>query len=141
MLGKSRAFSTYSVKDLGEAKRFYQDKLGLEVNDGPMGLTIKTAGPEIFLYEKSNHAPASFTVLNFPVDDIDAVVSGLKDKGVEFESYDDDMIKTDENNIARGKKSGEGPDIAWFKDPAGNVLAILCNQVLPAAFDSNSFPD
>ena len=125
MLETAKAFSTFSVDDTAAAKKFYADTLGLKVEDGPMGLTLKTAGNEVFIYQKDDHTPASFTVLNFPVADLDATVQQLKDKGVEFEHYDSGMVRTDEKGIARGKASGDGPDIAWFKDTAGNVLSVL----------------
>jgi hypothetical protein len=88
-----------------------------------LGLKI-SGGGAVFIYPKSNHEPATFTVLNFPVEDIDKAVDQLKAKGVIFESYGGE-IKTDEKGIFRGGKSGQGPNVAWFKDPAGNILSVV----------------
>ncbi len=121
----AKTFSSFSVNDLKAAKEFYSQTLGLKRNEQPEGLGINfDGGQSVFLYEKSDHQPATFTVLNFPVDDIQAAVDGLAARGVTFESYGDD-IPTDEKGIFRGKKSGHGPDIAWFKDPAGNILSVI----------------
>jgi len=121
MLKTTSAFSSYSVPDIDQARRFYHDTLGLEVSDGEMGtLELQLGDAHVLLYPKSNHEPASFTVLNFPVDDIDAEVERLRMLGVRFEHYEGD-IRTD----ARGIMRGPGPDIAWFKDPAGNILSLL----------------
>lgn len=127
MLGQSHAFSSFSVDDLAKAKEFYGQTLGLDVSEeGDMGLNLKLAGgSQVFIYPKPDHTPASFTVLNFPVDDIDAAVDELTGKGVKFEQYDMGEIKTDAKGIARTSNPEEGPNIAWFKDPAGNVLAVL----------------
>jgi predicted enzyme related to lactoylglutathione lyase len=126
MLKDSRAFSGFSVSDLGEAKEFYQNKLGLDVTDGAMGLQIKVAGGNpIFVYEKADHTPADYTILNFPVEDIDSEVDELTKNGVVFEVYDNMPGAQDEKGILRGKAANQGPDIAWFKDPAGNVLSVL----------------
>lgn len=116
------AFSGFSVKDLNEAQKFYGEVLGLDVDSGPMGMHIKIAGTNIFVYDKADHQPATFTILNFPVDDIDQAVKDLSAKGVKFEHYDG---LTDETGVARGITQKMGPDIAWFKDPAGNILAVL----------------
>jgi predicted enzyme related to lactoylglutathione lyase len=125
MVDGNKAFSGFSVDDLAKAKEFYGSTLGLEVEQDEMGLTLKVGdGNNIFVYPKPNHEPASFTVLNFPVDDIDKTVEGLTDKGVKFEHYEGEL-QTDEKGIARGKAAGRGPDIAWFKDPAGNILSVL----------------
>ena len=124
MFTDSKAFSGFSVTDLAAAKNFYHNILGLEVDEDTMGLTLKIAGGvHVFVYPKENHTPASFTILNFPVDDIDKAVQGLKNKGVELEHYED--MHQDEDGIARGIAANQGPDIAWFKDPAGNILAVL----------------
>lgn len=124
MFKDSHAFSSFSVNDLGKAKEFYGSTLGLGVSND-MGLEIKIAGGgNVFIYPKENHEPASFTVLNFPVDNIDDAVLKLKEKGIRFESYGGD-IKTDENNIFRGGEHNMGPNIAWFKDPAGNILSVV----------------
>ena len=128
MFRNVQAFSGYSVNDLEEAKTFYVEILGLSVNDNGMGLELTFAnGQSVFLYEKEDHLPASFTVLNFPVDDIDTAVDSLVDAGVRMIRYDGMPGEQDERGIMRGKAAGMGPDIAWFEDPAGNVLAVLEN--------------
>ncbi len=119
---EAKSFSSFSVNDLEMAKRFYGETLGLEVKQSPEGLELHTGDNVVFLYPKPNHTPASFTVLNFHVDDIDAAVDELTSLGVKLEHYDLPDIKTDERGIARGPK---GPTIAWFKDPAGNILSVL----------------
>ena len=122
MFKDTKAFSTFSVNDLRKAKDFYGRILGLEVSDMPEGLQLRVAGgATIFIYPKPNHTPATFTILNFPVDDIEKAVDELTELGVVFEQYDE-PIKTDEKGIHRGE---EGPTIAWFKDPAGNILSVL----------------
>ena len=119
MLETKNAFSSFSVDDLEQAKRFYGTTLGVKVSESPEGLEMhrKTS---VFVYPKPNHKPATFTVLNFLVDDIEAAVDELKQKGVSFEHYDG-AIKTDEKGIHRDG----GPAIAWFKDPAGNILSVV----------------
>jgi catechol 2,3-dioxygenase-like lactoylglutathione lyase family enzyme len=118
----NEAFSGFSVDDVEKAKAFYGDVLGLDVGDQMGGLSLAIGGDKhVFVYPKDDHVPATYTCLNFPVDDIDAAVDELTAKGVEFERYD----MTDEKGIARGKESGMGPDIAWFKDPAGNILSVV----------------
>jgi catechol 2,3-dioxygenase-like lactoylglutathione lyase family enzyme len=122
------AFGGASVDDQKKAKEFYAETLGLELTDETMGLSFKLpGGGQLFIYPKADHQPATYTMLNFVVSDIDAAVEELKGKGVKFEHYDDPQspIKTDEKGIARGLKANMGPDIAWFKDPAGNILAVL----------------
>jgi catechol 2,3-dioxygenase-like lactoylglutathione lyase family enzyme len=119
---EAKSFSSFSVNDLRKAKEFYGDTLGLQVKETPEGLELQTANNVVFLYPKPNHTPASFTVLNFHVDDIEEAVDELKGMGVTLEHYDLPDIKTDEQGIARGPK---GPMIAWFKDPAGNILSVL----------------
>lgn len=129
MLTTHYAFSGFSVNDLGAAKKFYTEALGLAVVDGKMGnlqLTLP-GGHEVFIYEKPNHEPATFTILNFVVDDIDAAVDALNTAGVVTKIYDDPNLPTDEKGIARGKAADMGPDIAWFRDPAGNVLSVLAD--------------
>jgi catechol 2,3-dioxygenase-like lactoylglutathione lyase family enzyme len=122
MFKDSRVFSSFSVNDLQKAKEFYGQTLGLDVKQTPEGLELHLAGGNTtFLYPKPNHTPASFTVLNFPVDDIEKAVDELNNLGIRLEHYDLPDIKTDERGIARG----EGPQIAWFKDPAGNILSVL----------------
>jgi catechol 2,3-dioxygenase-like lactoylglutathione lyase family enzyme len=128
MLQGSKAFSGFSVKDLDEAEEFYSHILELDVKNTGMGLELHL-GKElvIFIYQKDDHQPATFTILNFPVDDIDATVDELTTKGVEFIRYPDMPAPQDERGILRGKQAGYGPDIAWFKDPSENILAILSN--------------
>ncbi|GAA0879652.1 VOC family protein [Algoriphagus jejuensis] len=123
MLRKSKAFSGYSTDDINASKSFYRDILGLDVEEDEMGILAihLTGGGEVIIYPKPNHVPATFTVLNFRVDDIDHAVDELTSKGVSFEQYGG-PIKTDEKGICR---EGGGPLIAWFKDPAGNILSVL----------------
>ena len=121
MIYSDKAFSGFSVDNLEEAKQFYADVLGVEVVEEEMGLKLNI-GNTIFVYQKDDHKPATFTVLNFPTDNIDTAVADLKKKGVEFESFPE---LTNENNIARGLDYNRGPNIAWFKDPAGNILSVL----------------
>ena len=122
MLGKSKAFSGFAVPDIEKAKKFYGETLGLKVSEDHGVLTLHLAGGNnVLIYPKPNHVPATFTVLNFPVDDVDLAVDELKKRGVRFEIYDLPDLKTDEKGIMRGK----GPTIAWFKDPAGNILSVL----------------
>lgn len=125
MLKSSKSFSSFSVNDLEKAKAFYGGILGLEVKDNPMGiLELHVSGSTpIVIYPKSNHQPASFTVLNFPVQNVEEVVDELVKKGVQMEHYNEPDFKTDEKGVFRGG----GPVIAWFKDPAGNILSILEN--------------
>jgi len=126
MFKQSKTFSSYSVDDIQKTKKFYSETLELTVKDNPMGLIelhLKGNNP-IIIYPKPDHVPATFTVLNFPVDDIEKVVDDLTAKGVVFEQYEGE-IKTDEKGILRGKDKNLGPDIAWFKDPAGNILSVL----------------
>ncbi len=126
MIDASKAFSGFSVKDLVEAKKFYEDVLGLEVEDTGMGLQLKVgAGNPVFVYNKDDHEAASFTLLNFPVEDIDEAVDELTTKGVVFIQY---AGMTDEKGIARGRSANRGPDIAWFKDPSGNFLSVMQND-------------
>ena len=120
MLETSKAFSSFSVDDLTKAKEFYAKTLGLDVSESPEGLELHPGETNVFIYPKPNHRPASFTVLNFQVDDIEAAVDELKQTGVRFEKYEGE-IKTDEQGIHRNG----GPSIAWFKDPAGNILSVL----------------
>lgn len=127
MLKDSKAFSGFSVNDLAAAKKFYGEMLGVEVDEDAMGLHLKIAGGNpIFVYPKENHEPATYTILNFPVENIDKTVDELASKGIKFEQYDlGGGAKTDEKGVMRGKAADQGPDIAWFKDPAGNILSIL----------------
>ena len=122
MFKEAKSFSSFSVNDLQKAKEFYGEKLGLDVSQTPEGLEVHTDDNVVFLYPKPNHTPASFTVLNFSVDDIEAAVDELNSLGINLEHYNLTDIKTDQRGIARGP---HGPTIAWFKDPAGNILSIL----------------
>jgi predicted enzyme related to lactoylglutathione lyase len=124
MFGQSEAFSSFSVDSIAEAKQFYGGVLGLDVSENAMGmLDIHLAtGGVIMAYSKDDHTAASYTVLNFPVSDIDEAIEKLAAQGVVFEQYDD---MTDEKGVARGLSQGQGPDIAWFKDPAGNIVSVL----------------
>lgn len=124
MLNNSKAFSGFSVDDSQKAKKFYGEILGLDIEeDAEMEgiLTLKPAGGNsIIIYTKENHEPATYTILNFPVKDIEQAVDELTKRGIVFEQYGGN-IKTDKKGIFRGG----GPLIAWFKDPAGNILSIL----------------
>ncbi len=124
MFKNARTFSSFSVNDLSAAKRFYKDTLGFAVSE-PMGqLQLDLAGGNrVFIYQKPDHAAASFTVLNIEVDSVDQAVDALRERGVRFEQYDREDIKTDARGIMRGDKGG--PTMAWFKDPAGNVLSVV----------------
>ena len=121
MLSSSKAFSGFAVDDLDAARAFYADTLGLEVQTGDMDvLTLRFAGGrEAIVYAKDDHVPATFTILNFPVDDVGAAVRELAARGVEVERYAD--LPQDPDGVMRG----HGPDIAWFTDPAGNVLSVI----------------
>ncbi len=129
MFKAQAAFSGISVNDLDAAKQFYTQTLGLVLDDETMGLQFKLPnGGGLFVYPKPNHQPATFTVLNFVVENIDEAVSELTKSGVGFERYDDMPGGQDEKGIARGLAAHQGPDIAWFKDPAGNILAVLQSE-------------
>jgi catechol 2,3-dioxygenase-like lactoylglutathione lyase family enzyme len=121
------SFSGMSVDDLEKAKEFYMGTLGLELTNEKMGLEFKLpGGGELFIYDKEDHQPATFTVLNLVVDDIDQAIDELSGKGIKFEQYDlGNGAKTDEKGVLRGLSVQMGPDIAWFKDPAGNILSVL----------------
>lgn len=123
MFQHAKPFAGFSVNDLKTAKKFYTETLELEVADAPMGaLELKIDDDtRIFVYEKPNHTPATFTILNFPVDDVDRAVDTLAERGVRFEVYKEGELKTD----AKGVHRDGGPKIAWFKDPAGNFLSVL----------------
>ncbi|MEP6611247.1 MAG: VOC family protein [Mucilaginibacter sp.] len=125
MFKNTKAFSGFSVNDMQKAKEFYNGTLGIEISENEMGIMtlLIAGGTKIVVYPKPNHEPATFTILNFNVDDVDKAVDGLIAKGIKFEQYDFGQIKTDEKGIMRG--NGYGPDIAWFKDPAGNILSVL----------------
>jgi len=122
VLRESRAFSGYSVDDVPKARAFYGDTLGLDVvEENGMLMLELVGGGRVLMYPKPDHVPATFTVLNFPVADIEATVDWLTGRGVRFEHYEGTEIETD----ARGIFRGGGPLIAWFSDPAGNVLSVL----------------
>jgi catechol 2,3-dioxygenase-like lactoylglutathione lyase family enzyme len=125
MVKAKRAFSGFSVNDLAAAKKFYVATLGLKIEDDGVGARLQLpAGGTVFVYPKRDHQPATFTILNFVVDDIDAAVDDLTSRGVRFERYDNGP-KQDDKGILRGRAQNRGPDIAWFKDPAGNVLSVI----------------
>lgn len=122
MLKHSKAFSGFSAEDIPTAKKFYSETLGLDVAESHGLLTLRLAGGHnVLIYPKPNHVPATFTVLNFPVKDVDLAVDELTKRGVRFEIYDLPNLKTDKKGIMRGN----GPTIAWFKDPAGNILSVI----------------
>jgi catechol 2,3-dioxygenase-like lactoylglutathione lyase family enzyme len=122
MLNDSKAFSSFSSDDTQRAKQFYGETLGLRVEEQDGLLTLHLAGgAKVIIYPKPNHTPATFTVLNFPVNDVESRVRELNQRGVRFEIYADGPVKTDARGIFRGK----GPAIAWFKDPAGNILSVI----------------
>lgn len=129
MFKDTKAFSGFSVNDIAQAKGFYEQTLGLKVSeDSGMGILVLhiTTGTEILIYPKgADHQPAAFTILNFPVDDIDEVVDELNRRGVHFEHYNNSDLPQDEKGIFRGLSRDGSPDIAWFKDPAGNILSVL----------------
>jgi predicted enzyme related to lactoylglutathione lyase len=129
MLGESKAFNGFAVDDLEKAKEFYGETLGLKVTvldeeNGLAELHVHGDQPTLF-YAKPDLKPANNTILNWQVDDIDAVVDGLAERGVEFEKYDDENLPQDEKGVMRGIENDQGPNIAWFKDPAGNILSVL----------------
>ena len=120
----TKAFSSFSVNDLEEAKKFYGQTLGLEVSESKEGLNLQIkGGNDVFIYHKPDHAPATFTILNFVVDDVDRTVDELTKLGIRFQIYNRGDLKTDHKGIFQGK-----PKIAWFKDPAGNFLSVVEND-------------
>ena len=125
MLKKSAGFSSFAVNDVEKARTFYGQTLGLDVSPAPGMKDLLQlhlgGGARVLVYPKPDHVPATFTVLNFPVDDVERTVSALKERGVKFEIYRDGPVRTDANGIS----TGDGPRIAWFKDPAGNILSVL----------------
>ena len=122
MLKNSKAFSGFSANDIEKEEEFYSGTLGLDVSEAHGILTLRlSGGNNVIIYPKPNHVPAAFTVLNFPVDNVDLAVDELKKRGVRFEQYNLPDLKTDEKGIMRGN----GPTIAWFKDPAGNILSVI----------------
>ena len=119
-----KAYSGFSVNDIPKAKEFYGGTLGLDVAEANGQLHLKLGGGgTVLVYPKENHEPAAFTILNFPVEDIDQAVDELTSRGIEFERYEG--FEQNDKNIARGIAAEQGPDIAWFKDPAGNILSVL----------------
>jgi len=119
---EAKAFPSFSVTDLKQAKDFYGQTLGLELSERHEGLELNLADDlDVFIYAKPNHTPASFTVLNFKVDDIEQTIDELKSLGINLEHYNQPDLKTDNNGIL----ADDGMKIAWFKDPAGNVLSII----------------
>jgi catechol 2,3-dioxygenase-like lactoylglutathione lyase family enzyme len=127
MITALSSFSGISVSSIQEARRFYVDTLQLLLKDDSMGLLLELpGGGQLFIYEKPNHVPAEFTVLNFVVADINDTINHLlNDHGIQFERYDNMPAPQDERGVLRGKDANQGPNIAWFKDPAGNVLALI----------------
>ena len=122
MLRESKAFSGFAAPDTAKLKEFYGQILGLNVTEDHGLLTLHLAGGNnVLIYPKADHVPATFTILNFPVGDVDHAVDELAGRGVRFEKYNGPVIKTDDKGIMRGN----GPTIAWFKDPAGNILLVL----------------
>jgi len=123
MLGDSRAFSGFAVDDVERARRFYAETLGVRTTEehGMLTLHLDGGARPTLVYPRASHVPAEYTILNFPVEDIDAAVDELTSRGVELERYDD--FEQDDKGIARAL--GGGPSIAWFKDPAGNILSVL----------------
>ena len=124
MLKDSKAYSGFAVRDIAETKRFYGETLGLEIKELDVGapqplLELQTGGRPVLIYAKGDLDPANYTILNFPVDDVEAAVDELAGKGIEFERYDG--FDQDEKGIDRNGPAG---GIAWFKDPAGNILAV-----------------
>lgn len=126
MLESATTFGGVSVDDVEAAKAFYGGTLGFAVAEAMGGMTVDLpGGAQLWIYGKADHQPASFTVLNFRVPDIDAAVDELHAAGVDTRIYDDPALPVDEKGVLRGRRYGYGPDIAWFRDPAGNVLAVL----------------
>ena len=124
MIDASKAYSGFAVPDIEAARKFYGETLGLQVKtlmDGVL-IQIDLGGRPVLVYQKDDHQPANFTVLNFPVGDVEAAVDSLIERGITFEQYDG--FDQDEKGIAKPQHEGEGPVIAWFTDPAGNVLSV-----------------
>jgi predicted enzyme related to lactoylglutathione lyase len=124
MLKYNKAFSGFAVPDIGQAKKFYGETLGLNLTEGEMGLLELhlDSGNALMIYPKPDFVPATYTILNFKVDDLEKTVNDLTERGAKFEQYGGE-IGTDAKGIHRG--NGNGPDIAWFKDPAGNILSVI----------------
>lgn len=119
------AMSGYSSNNIEETESFYRDILGLDTTSFMGGFELNISGQRVFVYPKDDHTPATYTVLNLAVNDINVAVDHLVGKGVEFEKYDDLPAAQDERRVLRGKQAGMGPNIAWFKDPAGNILSLI----------------
>jgi predicted enzyme related to lactoylglutathione lyase len=124
MLKNANSFSSFSVKDLEEAKAFYKDKLGFEISDQPGPLRFSTNGCNVMIYEKQNHQAADFTILNFAVEDLSSKIDELNAVGVKFLQYDNEHFKTDEKGIFHGDHG----DIAWMEDPSGNIISVLTSS-------------
>jgi catechol 2,3-dioxygenase-like lactoylglutathione lyase family enzyme len=121
VFAETKAFSGFAVPDLEEARAFYEGTLGLRVSQEHDLLTLHLAGDrDTLVYPKPDHVPATYTILNFPVDDVEAAVDQLRERGVRFERYEG--FDQDEKGISRAP---DGPAIAWFTDPAGNILSVL----------------
>ena len=130
MLDESKAYSGFAVPDLEAAKTFYGETLGLSVKTVMDDVLIQVGEEHpVLVYQKDDHQPANYTILNFPVSDVDTAVDTLAERGVEFERYEG--FDQDEKGIARPAEPGQGPTIAWFTDPAGNILAV--HEELPSA--------
>ncbi|MEO8581410.1 MAG: VOC family protein [Patescibacteria group bacterium] len=120
------AFSGFSVLDLAKTKTFYNDILGLKIEEDKMGLQLHLpGGATVFIYEKKNHQPAEFTILNLIIKNIDESIDGLAAKGVKFEHYNSKEMPQDEKGVLRGLSVGMGPNIAWFQDPSHNIISLL----------------
>ncbi len=128
MFADTKAFTGFSVDDIEIAKKFYGDTLGIRVSDAGMGnIALQLAGGnDVFIYPKDDHVPATFTILNFEVDDIDKAIDQLVERGVTIARYDG--MEQDEKGVMRGLEHDMGPNIAWFTDPAGNVLSVLQSE-------------
>lgn len=121
MFKASHAFSGFSVNDIPKAKEFYAKTLGMQVTEEQGVLHLRVGGDaDVLVYPKPNHTPATFTILNIPVPDVEEAVDELSKRGVRFERYDQPGLETNEKGIMRGN----GPTIAWFKDPAGNIISV-----------------
>ncbi len=127
MITALNTFAGLSVDNIAKAKEFYVDTLALELVDDTMGLQLKLpGGAELFIYEKPDHEPASYTALNFVVEDINEAIDHLAGHhGIVFERYENLPAEQDDRGVLRGKAANAGPDIAWFKDPAGNTIAVI----------------
>jgi predicted enzyme related to lactoylglutathione lyase len=126
MLTTLAVFNGFSVNDLAKAKEFYVETLGIKLDNDKMGLQLQLpSGGQTFIYEKSDHKPAVFTILNFVVGNIDAAIDELKGLGISMERYDNLPAEQDEKGVLRGLAANQGPDIAWFTDPAGNILSLI----------------